>query len=195
MQATEERLAKLERVARWQRFGLVAIALVAGVAMLSGADDGEREVLTARELVITDAAGKPVGYFGNNATGTTLSLFRKYQDEKHSVRLGATKDGSSVTAQFDARRCVVSADAESSSVVSSGAEGLSALSVASMPMMYLGDKKSLRVRCRARPDTSETEFALLDGNERVQLSLNLDKKGNGSAGIANDKGDVEWKAP
>lgn len=173
MQSTEQRLEKLERVVRWQRFGLVAVLLAAGVAMLSGADNEEPEVLTARELVIVDARGKPVGYFGNNENGTAITLTTDLKS-KDGIRIGVKGKQCSISGSTGKRRFISLCDDAQclSSVVCSD-----------------GSKASI--------DTSDEtpQFRIDDTAGNMRLVAGSNDKSGANIGLFYEDGKVKWKTP
>lgn len=169
MQTTEQRLAKLERVVRWQRFGLVVIMLGAGVALFSGANDTV-ETIAAREIVIVDAAGKPVGYFGNNKDGTAITM----GSEGNGIRIAVRGKQSVVTGTSGKQRFISVCDGDMclSSVVCADGSKISLDAVDDTPQLRVDDKAG-----------------------KMRLLAGSNDKSGANIGLFYEDGKIKWKTP
>jgi len=92
----ESRLARLERVVRWQRFTLVAVLMIGGAVVLMGADGEDTtkvETLeTKRVIIVNDKGGVvatlgPKGLMLVSEKGNVVSLLGKSKDGMNSLQI------------------------------------------------------------------------------------------------------------
>src|SRR5690349_9081083 len=104
MADVEARLAKLERTVSRQRLVIGAFALGLLVVVSAGAMKARQpaETVRAKELIIEDAKGDMLGYFGpDEGDGMTFAMFHTPGSEQRFIKLHTGKDASRIISEFD----------------------------------------------------------------------------------------------